>query len=176
MHFQRDSAQHFITQYVHQSKRGNSADNFKIMSQIVAKLQVYNLQCRYSHAPLYTWNTQACMHASPETTCFCAIIYHCYRVILYILSLIPKTYQRVGRLSIQGWRRRAINIILKSKSHETQPRTRFKLKKLLSVHLPVVLQPAKPTSFPKSFVEESYTQKCVVAKVPFSSHHDFVQQ
>ena len=63
-----------------------------------------------------------------------------------------------------------------SKSHETQPRTRFKLKELPSVHLWVILQPAKPTSFPKSIVEESYTQKCVVAKLPFSSHHDFVQQ
>ena len=63
-----------------------------------------------------------------------------------------------------------------SKSHETQLQMRFKLKEVPSVYLRVILQPAKLTSFPKSIVEESQTQKCVVAKVPFSSHHDFVHQ
>ena len=41
------------------------------------------------------------------------------------------------------------------KSHETQPRTRFKLKEVPSICLRVISQPAELTSFPKSIVEAS---------------------
>ena len=52
-----------------------------------------------------------------------------------------------------------------SKSHEIQPWTCFRLKEVPSVHLREILQPAKLTSFPKSIMEESLTQKCVVALI-----------
>ena len=51
-----------------------------------------------------------------------------------------------------------------NKSHEIQPRTRFKLKEVLSIYLRVLLQPAKLISFPKIIMEESQIQKCAVAK------------